>query len=58
MDATLRLVGLHELGRVASSGHGLDSVQIGVRADAIARDLAARGIAMEVHGKAGKTSRG
>jgi hypothetical protein len=58
MDATLRLVGLHELGRVAPSGQGLDSVQIGVRADAIARDLAARGIAMELPAKGGKGSRG
>lgn len=58
MDATLRLVGLHELGRVGPSGRGLDSVQIGVRADAIARDLAARGIAMDLPTRGGRAPRG
>jgi hypothetical protein len=58
MDATLRLVGLHELGRASGEGSELDKMQIAVRADAIAKDLEAKGISVEAPPRSGKTPRG
>lgn len=57
MDATLRLAGLHEMGRTPGEGSDPDSMQIAVRADAIAKDLEAKGICVEAPPRIGKTPR-